>query len=278
MKETKGNRVYKDRLFRFIFSNKEDLLSLYNAVNQSHYTNAEELEVTTLDDVLYMGMKNDISFLIDDEMNLYEAQSSWNPNMPLRGLFYFSKLYAAYMEIHHLDIYSKTQLKLPTPRYIVFYNGTEYEEESMELRLSDAFEKDNSSLECTATILNINYGQNQELMKGCHKLYEYSFFIAQVREALMKGMVLAAAIDEAVECCIKQNVLTDFLRKHRAEVKVMILSHYDEELHFKTLKKEGRDSVNALIRILIRENRLDDLKRAAEDSEFEDKLLKEFGL
>ncbi len=278
MKESKGNRVYKDRLFRFIFSNKEDLLSLYNAVNQSHYTNAEELEVTTLDDVLYMGMKNDISFLIDDEMNLYEVQSSWNPNMPLRGLFYFSKLYAAYMEMHHLDIYSKTQLKLPTPRYIVFYNGAEYEEERMELRLSEAFEKENSSLECTATILNINYGQNQELMKGCRKLYEYSFFVAQVRDSLMKGKILAAAIDEAVESCIKQNILAEFLRKHRAEVKIMILSHYDEELHFKTLKKEERDSINALIRILIKENRLDDLKRAAEDSEFEDKLLKEFGL
>lgn len=285
MKETKGNRSYKDRLFRFIFNRKEDLLSLYNAMNHSHYTDAEALEVTTLEDILYMGMKNDISFLIDDCMNLYEAQSSWNPNMPLRGLFYFSRLYAGYIESRQLDIYSRSLLKLPMPRYIVFYNGTEHEEEQMELKLSASFEKKDGlvpSLECTATMININCGKNQELMRGCRTLYEYAFFVESVRNALAMGMILEAAIDAAVEECINRKILSDFLRKHRAEVKFMILSYYDEELHLKTLRKEGKEegkqAVNTLIQILLKENRIDDLKRAAEDDEYENALLKEYGL
>lgn len=83
------NRQHKDRLFRMIFRDKKDLLSLYNAVNGSHYTDPKDLEITTIEDVLYMGMKNDVSFLIEEYLNLYEAQSTWNPNMPLRGVFYF---------------------------------------------------------------------------------------------------------------------------------------------------------------------------------------------
>ena len=115
-----------------------------------------------------MDYKNDISFLIDSTLNLYEHQSTWNPNMPLRGLGYFARLYEDYVRLNELNIYSETRLKLPKPQYFVFYNGTKNQPDSMELRLSDCFENtDNEApcLECTATMLNINYGHNQELMK-----------------------------------------------------------------------------------------------------------------
>ena len=101
------NRKHKDRLFRLVFQKKEDLLSLYNAVNGSSYKNADELEITTLDDVIYMGMKNDISFMIGSVLNLWEHQSTLNPNLPLRGLLYFSSLYRKYVEQNGINIYSK---------------------------------------------------------------------------------------------------------------------------------------------------------------------------
>ena len=94
----KINKKYKDRLFRLIFQDKKDLLELYNAINNSDYTNPEDLTITTIEDVVYMGMKNDLSFLIDDVLNLYEHQSSFSPNLPLRGLFYFSSLYREQIE------------------------------------------------------------------------------------------------------------------------------------------------------------------------------------
>lgn len=120
----KINREHKDMLFHLIFENKEDLMTLYNAVNKTEYTNVEDLQITTFNDAVYMSMKNDVSFLFENKMNLYEHQSTFNPNMPIRGFEYFAELYSTYMEQNHLDVYGSTQVKLPTPQYIVFYNGT----------------------------------------------------------------------------------------------------------------------------------------------------------
>ena len=98
-----ADRKYKDRLFRLVFSDKKDLLDLYNAVNGTDYDNPEELEVNTLKNVLYLSMKNDLSFLIDAELNLYEHQSTCNPNMPMRGFLYFGDLYSAYIALREMS-------------------------------------------------------------------------------------------------------------------------------------------------------------------------------
>lgn len=119
------NRKYKDRLFQRVFQNKEDLLELYNAINNTAYTNPEELKITTLEDAIYLSMKNDLSFVISATLNLYEQQSTFNANMPIRGLMYFSRLYEAYIKENSLDIYGKALVKLPAPQYIIFYNGRE---------------------------------------------------------------------------------------------------------------------------------------------------------
>lgn len=154
------NRKYKDSLFCMAFKSKKDLLDLYNAVNGTAYTNVDDLEINTLENVIYMSMKNDISFLIGYTMNLYEHQSTKNANMPLRGFLYFAKLFESYVDENGLDIYSSTVQKLPTPKYIVFYNGKENEPDERVLRLSDAFIKEGGCLECEARLLNINYPGN----------------------------------------------------------------------------------------------------------------------
>ena len=242
MTNEKITRSYKDSLFRIVFREKKELLDLYNAINGTDYNDPDALIVTTIENVIYMGLKNDVSFLIEDVMNLYEQQSSWNPNMPLRGLFYFSNIYQGYIAEHHLDIYSSTLLKLPTPRYIVLYNGLKTEPDRQELYLSQAFMKPDGipCLECTAQIININFGHNKELLESCRKLHDYSYFVAKVRDHLKEGLLLEAAVDQAVRFCIQNNVLKELLEKHRAEVTNVILEEYNEELHEKTLYEQGR--------------------------------------
>ena len=132
------NRQYKDRLWRMIFNNKEDLLQLYNAINHTDYQNPDDLEVNTLEDVLYLSMKNDVCFLVGRTMNLYEHQSTFNPNMPLRDLLYISAEYQKIVD--HKSLYSSVLQKIPAPYFIVFYNGTEKEEDRWENSLSEAYE------------------------------------------------------------------------------------------------------------------------------------------
>ena len=283
------NRQYKDRLWRMIFNNKEDLLQLYNAINHTDYQNPDDLKVNTLEDVLYLSMKNDVSFLVSGTMNLYEHQSTFNPNMPLRGVFYFSRVYEGYVADNNLMIYHEKRVRLPKPKYIVFYNGTKNQPDSMELKLSDCFENtDNETpcLECTATMLNINYGHNQELMKHCRRLEEYSIFVQCVREYIQSESSVEDALEKAIDTCINQDVLADFLKKHRAEVTNMILTTYDKDLYEKTLKEdareegreEGMEYLNQLNKYLLKSKRYNDLERATEDIEYQKKLLKEFGI
>ena len=279
------NRQYKDRLWRMIFNNKEDLLQLYNAINHTDYQNPDDLEVNTLEDVLYLSMKNDVSFLVGGTMNLYEHQSTFNPNMPLRGVFYFSRVYEGYVADNNLMIYHEKRVRLPKPKYIVFYNGTKKQPDSMELKLSDCFENtDNEApcLECTATMLNINYGHNQELMKHCRRLEEYSIFVQCVREYIQSEPSVEDALEKAIDTCINQDVLADFLKKHRVEVLEMILTTYNKKLHEKTLRREGRDegiqNINRLNGYLLADKRYSDLERSTKDTEYQEKLLKEYGI
>lgn len=243
MKFYQLNTKYKDRLFRMIFREKNELLELYNAVNDSHYTNPEELEITTIDDVVYMGMKNDLSFIIGDEMNLYEHQSSFSPNLPLRGFLYFAALYRTYIEPIKQRLYMESPLYIPFPQYIVFYNGTKEEPERQEVKMSNLFVgngKTNSpALECIAVVLNINLGHNKELMERCKRLKEYAEFIATIRAYLSEYELFEEAVEEAVDECIKKGILVDILRKNRSEVLEMILEEWNENEFRELLKEES---------------------------------------
>ena len=230
------NRNYKDTVFRMLFSDRKNLLSLYNAVNQRHYTDPEDLEIVTLENAIYMGMKNDLAFIIDTNLYLYEHQSTYNPNMPLRDLFYISNEYQKLLD--KKSLYSSSLQKIPAPNFIELYNGTDTLSDFSEHRLSSAFENlsGEPKLELIVTVLNINEGHNALLMEHCQTLKEYSQYVAKVRK-YAADMSLNEAVECAVDECIKENILADFLRKNRAEVISMSIFEYDKEEEEKKLRK-----------------------------------------
>lgn len=246
------NKKHKDSLFRIIFKEKKELLSLYNALADTDYDNPDDLVITTRENIIYMSMKNDVSFILDDYMNLYEHQSTFNPNMPLRGLLYISDLYKPMVEGPKL--YSKSLVKIPNPRYVVFYNGTQEMPDRKELRLSDAFlhRQAGGDIEVVAHMLNVNDGHNRELLEKCEKLREYAVFVATIRKHLDAGYDLEAAIQLAVEECIRKGILEEILRKERAVIMGSILEEFDEEAFLDMLREEsyeeGREEgIKALI-------------------------------
>ena len=172
VKTPTANRNYKDTVFRMLFSDRKNLLSLYNAVNQSDYKNPEELEIVTLENAIYMGMKNDLAFIVDTNLFLYEHQSTYNPNMPLRDLLYISSEYQKLVD--HRSLYPSILQKIPAPNFIVFYNGTRKKEDRWENLLSEAFEhlEGKPNLELRVVTLNINEDHNRELMEQCKILRE----------------------------------------------------------------------------------------------------------
>ena len=235
-----ADRKYKDRVFRAVFKEKKDLLELYNALRGSDYTNPEDLEINTLENAVYMKMKNDLSFLIKGEQKLYEHQSTINPNMPLRGLFYLTDLFRKMIGEEGRKLYGSGRIKIPTPYYVVFYNGTQDQPDRQIMKLSDSYTvkgEEPPCLEMTALVLNVNLGHNQELMEKCRKLQEYAQFVAAVRRYREKDADLTTAINHAIDECIQNNILAEFLMKNRAEVMDMLWYEYDEEEHIASEKE-----------------------------------------
>ena len=285
MNEATVQRNYKDTVFRMLFKDKENLLSLYNALNKTAYTDMDGLEITTLENAIYMNYKNDVSFVFDFELMLYEHQSTMNPNMPLRDLFYVADILQR--NAYDRDLYDSSLISVPSPRFVVFYNGTDPQPERQTLKLSDAYEKkqENPELELAVTVYNINLGCNVEIMNACRTLKEYAMYVERVR-TYTKQMPLAEAVGKAVDECIAKGILSEFLKKNRAEVIKVSIYEYDEELHFKTLFERGREAgleqgehhlarVNQLNSILINSGKLDDLKRTTTDKAYQEQLIAE---
>lgn len=231
-----ANRKYKDTIFRMLFSNKKNLLSLYNAVNHRKYQNAEDLEIVTLENAVYMGMKNDLAFIVNMNLFLYEHQSTWNPNMPLRDLFYISSEYQKL--VTHQSLYSTALQKIPAPKFVVFYNGAQEMADRRISCLSEAYENmtEEPDLELKVVTLNVNEGHNQELMEQCKTLKEYTQYVARVRQ-YRKELPLNEAVELAVNECIREDILTEFLSEHRAEVIEVSIFEYDKEWEEKKLRE-----------------------------------------
>lgn len=247
MTEAKVNRKYKDTIFRMLFKEKENLLSLYNAVNGTSYVDTDGLEITTLQDAVYMNYKNDVSFVFDFELNLYEHQSTVNPNMPLRDLIYVTTVLQGI--IRDEDFYSSKLIKLPTPRFVVFYNGTEPQPHKQILRLSDAYEKqlDLPELELCVTVYNINYEENKELLEACKVLKEYAQYVAIVRKFAMEKP-LEKAVEQTVDTCIKNGIL------------------------------EGESRLTKLLQLMMQGGKKDHVERVLADTDYREKLYKEYHL
>ena len=231
-----ANRQYKDTVFRMLFSEKENLLSLYNAVTGNAYQNADDLKIVTLKNAIYMGMKNDLAFMLETNIYLYEHQSTLNPNIPLRDLIYIGIEYQQYVD--DKSLYSSSLQKIPAPKFMVFYNGTDAVDDRVELRLSNAYEHlaGEPDLELKVLMLNVNEGHNKELMEQCQTLKEYAIYVARVRKYTSE-MNLNDAVARAIDECIKEGILVEFLRKNRSEVKMVSILEYDKEWEEKKLRK-----------------------------------------
>ena len=231
---------YKDRLFRMIFNDREKLLELYNAMNGSDYKDASELQVVTLENAIYLSMKNDVAYVLHDELFLYEQQSTKNANMPLRCLFYASDTYSVLVK--DKNIYGTKMLPLPSPTFVVFYNGKQKMDEEGELRLSDAFVKkqENPNLEVIVKVKNINMGNSRELFEKCRPMRDYMIFVDKVRR-YSQEQTLEDAVEQTIRECMEEDVMADFLKRNRAEVVRMCLYEYDEEKQREFDREEGRE-------------------------------------
>lgn len=234
------HRTYKDRIFRMLFKEKSELLKLYNAMNNTTYENSDDFVVTTLDNAIYMGMKNDISFLLYDILTLYEHQSTHNPNIPLRNLFYVADLYSVLTKDKNL--YGTKMIRIPEPKFIVFYNGIDEKQEQFTLKLSDMFStsSEHTSLELETQVFNINWGYNKELMSKCKSLHDYSVFVNLMRN-YHRSLPLENAIEKAINECIANDILADFLRQNRAEVLKMGIYEYNEAQHIKLEREDAEE-------------------------------------
>ena len=201
------NRIYKDSLFCRLFGSEEyrrNALELYNALAGTDHHGIADIEVTTIENTIFLGMKNDVSFLVGDELVLMEHQTTRNPNMPLRGLQYFARLYTKYVEQGGYDLYGRRRIPLPCPRFIVLcFEGRQLPEREV-MRLSDSFETGPGDVEVTATVLNCTEGSNGDIMRACEALRGYSHLLALERQFRKGGrMEVADAVRAAVAQCIE---------------------------------------------------------------------------
>ncbi len=286
-RNSSGNREYKSRLFSFIFGREENkawTLSLYNALHGTSHDDPSAITINTIEDVIYMGMKNDLSILVSEiisfyrSMALYEQQSSYNPNMPIREFMYAGKLYDKFIHSARLNRYGKTLLPLPLPKLVVFYNGEDDAEDETTLCLSDAFreeirrnllrryekegampggdeiaaeterilEEASPDIEVKVRMVNINYGHNKKLLSACKPLQEYAWFVAQVRKNLASPaengaakLSIGEAIDLALDVIPQDFVIREFLLSNKAEVKDMCLTEYNEMETMEILRQEA---------------------------------------
>lgn len=243
-------REYKSNVFAMLLEVPNYALEVYNALNGSSYEDVSLLEIKKLNSGIILSMRNDASFLLDSYMNLYEHQSTSNPNMPLRFLLYFSSILQDMVAQKEYDLYGKKQIPIPTPKFVVFYNGVEARPEKETMRLSDAFLQKNEhyQLELMCEVYNINPGNNIDVMKNSHVLSGYTDFVEKVREKMVENKDIKEAVSEAIDECIKEGILKDFFQKNRKEVEEVAALDFTferrEELirrdSFEEGKEEGR--------------------------------------
>ena len=241
---SKNKRNYKDSVFVDLFSEdekaKENFLSLYNALHDTALEDTEQLKNIRLDQVLYMTFYNDVSYLVGNKIIvLAEHQSTINPNMPLRCLEYVSRLYETLFESK--EKYSRKLLKIPTPEFYVFYNGEEPFPCDKTLKLSDAFieKTTETSLDLIVKVININRQNRHPILEKCKTMQEYSIFVETLRK--WKEIDTQNGFQKAVEECISNDILREYLKRKTKEVLNMLLAEYDYETDIAVQRAEERE-------------------------------------
>ena len=248
------NREVKSDVFSMLMEDKNNALSVYNALNDSNYQDAELVEMKTLEKGISLTIRNDAAFIVGMDLNIYEHQSTYSPNIPLRLLIYLTELLKPIIKDRNL--YGRTKVSIPVPRFVVFYNGSENRPAVEILKLSDLFDKntENPEIELICTAYNINRDKNCEkdcdehhykkcdILDRCTVLNEYMIFIDKIREC--ETADVSNPIESAIDWCISHHILEDFLRTHRSEVlKAMTLDmtfEHIEEMTRRDALEEGR--------------------------------------
>lgn len=237
-----ANKEYKSDVFSMLLQDKKRAMEIYNAINGTDYDDPELVEMTTLDDKSFsLTVRNDASFILDANLSLYEHQSTYCPNMPLRDLLYFASIIQKRIKAQKRDIYGGRILKIPVPHFVVFYNGKEDAPDQYDLRLSDAFEKETEDpeIELVCHVYNINSGKNTPLLSKCQTLREYVYFVDMVRKNNEISGNLEDAIEKAINQCMEENVLRDFLAQHREEVMHVMTLDYTFERRLEMQRAEA---------------------------------------
>lgn len=290
-------QTVKDRLFQYLFErDRNALLDLYNALNGTDYQDALQLEIVTIESAVYVVMKNDLAYILSGTLNLYEHQSTYSPNLPVRFLIYLAQEYQMVIEKAERSLYGTGQITLPTPQCIVFYNGMKEMPEERTLKLSEAFEnkKVRADVELNVRMLNINYGHNKQLMDKCKVLEGYSMLVAVTRNYMAAEKDIQTALNKAIDYCIEKGILKEILLRNRAEVLGMLLEEFDAEKYERTLrgegwengreegrkegKEEGELKINRLGTLLMEAGRSNEFLDSLSDRELQKRLLMEFGL
>ena len=228
-----SNREYKDRLFIFLFGKeerKEMTLSLINAINNTKYKDLDDLTFNTINEVVYGGMKNDISFIILPMLHLIEHQSSYTPNMPIRFLLYMSKIIEKIITSNNISVYANSKIEIPRPQFIMLYNGSRQLANSVEeMKLSDLYEGTGEiNLELIVKVVDINFSKSNEILHRCKALYEYSWLVEMIRKNEVE-IGLEKSIDKALNDMPDDFMIKDLLIGNKAEVKGMLLTEWDWE-------------------------------------------------
>jgi len=243
------NKKHKNSVFSALFSNPDVLRELYSAIEGVDIPPDTVININTLTDVLFMKQINDISFTIDDRIVvLIEHQSTINNNVPVRLLMYIARVYEKIIDREKL--YQKKLQKIPTPEFIVLYNGKEPYPEHIELRLSDAFKNIKGfTLELVVKVYNINHGYNQHILEKSKTLDNYTIFMEKIRENM--HLSLEESVKIAIKYCVKHNILKQFLKEHGSEVMNMLTDEISIEeiiaVRREEALEEGREESTRII-------------------------------
>lgn len=282
MSGEEGNKQYRNSVFCSYFNEPKRLLSLCNAVLDTKYTDVTKLKINTLEGMFFDDQKNDISCTIENHfLVLIEHQTSVNNNMPFRCLSYVAELLNKLVEDKQ-KIYRKSLLKFPTPRFFVLYDGDAKEPLQREMKLSDAFDGDNKSLELVVTAYNINHGLHQPLLKKCHYLDNYSILVDKVKQGISAGLTRRDAISQAVKFCLANDIMKGYLEFHSEEVFNMLALQWDKDSAIKASFDDGVETgenrLAKLIDILMKNGKQEDIQFALNNEVKRNELYKQYGI